>query len=189
MVRFNSPRSTPPDGCYEYSAGGELVSSKNRNEIAKLTRDLRVKHGLPVIGDPFRYVMEYMCPSLPDGFCTAPSTVRPLRVAVVKEKTAALFPRALAINDEIERRMACCVECPKQTRRGFCVTCTGLLDWIYRGFSGKRGKLPADAVLGVCLCDEVLAAAGASVASRPLSDGVEYPETCWRLGASRKEPK
>ena len=186
-VRFRNPRATPPGGCYEYTLQGETVSSRNRYDACRQVRDLRARHGLPTAGDGMSYLMEQMCPQLPDGFCTKPSQVRYVKAQDVKANTARLFAMRLAAADDIERRMEACVACPRQTRQGFCVDCTGLLDWIYRGFGGRRGKLPADRALGVCLIDEVLAAAGASVAGLPLKPGAAYPAECWRRAAAEPE--
>lgn len=180
-VRFQTVSSTPPGGCYEYAIGDDVVVSKNRFEMLAKVRDLRAKHGLPTVGDGMRYLMEYMCPLLPDGFCTEPSAVKSYRVEEVKRDTAGLFQAMLAPSDDIERRMERCVSCSAHTTRGFCVDCNGLLEWLYRGFGGRRGRLPADKVLGVCYADGVMAAAGASAASRPLKTGSGYPPACWRL--------
>jgi len=185
--RFQTVTSTPPGGFYEYELDGDRVVSRNRLDMLRQVRDLRIRKGYPVIGDGMAYVMEFMCPRLPDGFCTTPSSVRGVRVDEVKRDTALLFPSLLAASDDIERRMEVCVGCPAQTTRGFCVECNGLLDWLYRGFSGRRGRLPADNALGVCLCDGVMAAAGASVSDRPLKPGAIYPECCWRTARSAQE--
>ena len=185
-VRFQTASATPPGGCYEYAIGDDVVVSKNRFEMLRKVAELRTKHGLPTVGDGMKYLMEYMCPRLPDGFCTKPSAVKSYRVEEVKRDTAGLFTAMLAASDDIERRMEVCVACPSHTTRGFCVDCNGLLEWLYRGFTGRRGRLPADKVLGVCYPDGVMAAAGASVACRPLKAGAEYPSTCWRLSA--KDP-
>jgi hypothetical protein len=129
-----------------------------------------------------RYVMEWMCPRLPDGFCTAPSQIAPvLRAADVKQRTAELFRLPLTQADIAERRLEHCVnKCPAHTRRGFCLDCTGLLDWLYRGFGGARGRLPADRATGVCVIDKVMVAASAAVTGYPPAEGAEYPEGCWR---------
>jgi hypothetical protein len=185
-VRFQSVNATPAGGCYEYGIGDEIVTAKDRAGICRQVHLLRRKHGLETSGDGFRYVMEYMCPRLPDGFCTSPSHVKYLHAGEVKERTARLFALRCATSDVIERRMETCVACDRHTRNGFCVDCTGLLQWIYRGYAGRRGQLPADRALGVCLCDEVLAAAGATVAERPLTEGVAYPAGCWRVAKPAK---
>lgn len=186
-ARFSNVNATPPGGCYEYSLDGQtLVSGRSRFDITAKARRLREAAGLPVIGDPFRYVMEYMCPRLPSGFCTTPSKVKSLRIQEVKDNTAKLFSARCATTDVIESRMVACVSCPMQTRQGFCVDCSGLLDWMYRGYGGRRPPLPEDRILGVCACDVVLAAAGATVAARPLTDGAEYPDACWRLQAAKE---
>ena len=179
-VRFQTVTATPPGGFYEYSAGGETVTARGRHDACRKVLELRRKLGLESVGDGMRYLMEYMCPRLPSGFCTKPSSVKYVRADVVKRNTAFLFGHRLAPADDIERRMEACSACPMHTREGFCVDCTGLLDWMYRGFGGRRGKLPADRALGVCVCDETMAAATASTADLPPKDGVKYPAGCWR---------
>ena len=176
-LRFRTAYAVPPGGCYEYASGGETVQSRSRAGIERLVRDLRVRQGLPVKGDPFTYVMEYMCPRLPDGFCSEPSGVRRVRAERVKEVTAALFGMACVPADEAVRRMGVCISCPEHETRGFCTGCTGLMSWIYRGFGGRRGKLPPDEATGVCRISEELVAASATV-DRPAEAG--YPEGCWR---------
>lgn len=180
MARFRNINATPPQGFYEYELDGVLVQDRSRFGIGAKVLALRRSKGLPVRGDGLSYVMEYMCPTLPDGFCDQPSTVKVPRVRDVKARTAGFFGARLAPSDVAERRLVKCISCPMHTRRGFCIDCTGLLDWIRRGMPG-RGVLPADRASGVCLCDEILVAAGVSVAEAFCSPNVQYPETCWRL--------
>lgn len=178
--RFQTVTATPPGGCYEYSVDGETVVSRNRHDACRKVRELRAKHNLPTYGDGMSYLMDYMCPRLPDGFCTKKSSIKYLRADEVKRNTVMLFGSRLAASDDIERRMEACASCPRHTREGFCVDCTGLLDWMYRGFGGRRGKLPADRALGVCVCDEAMAAAVASVAEPRAKAGAAYPSNCWK---------
>ena len=178
-VRFRTTDAYPATGYYEYSVEGETVTSKSKSAISLLAEGLRRRHGLDVVGDPFAYVMEYMCPRLPDGFCTKPSTVKYIRADEVKAKTASLFGARSVTSDEIEKRLSVCVSCPKHVTRGFCMGCSGLIDWIYRGFGGLRPKLPPDQATGVCAVSLELVAASATV-DRPAEGGAEYPDTCWR---------
>lgn len=183
MIRFRNRYASPPDGYYEYALDDDPASTvQNRSRIAICgqIRQLRTARGLRTIGDGSAELEDYMCKhsALPDGFCTKPSTGTTLRLAEVKSATAGMFGSRLVTSDVAERRLVVCVSCPQHRR--FCITCTGILDWLRRGLPG-RGVLPADNVSGVCLCDGVLAAANASVAGRPLTEGVNYPETCWRL--------
>ena len=175
--RFRTSDAIPPGGWYEYACGGEAVQSKTRLGIERLARDLRLKHGLQVMGNPFTYVMEYMCPRLPSGFCTEPSNVRQIRAEKVKAATASLFGIACVPADEAVRRMGTCISCKEHETRGFCTGCSGLMTWIYKGFGGRRGKLPPDEATGVCRISEELVAASATV-DRPAAAG--YPEGCWR---------
>ena len=188
-VQFKYMFASPPDGWYEYALDGEVVRSRSRFEICRLTANLRRSKGLSVFGDGFKHVMEYMCPLLPDGFCTKPSTVPPpLTANEVKANTVALFPLRLVASDVAERRLEVCIRCPMHTRRGFCVDCTGLLDWMIRGFRGSRGRLPADRAAGVCLVEKVMAAALASV-DKPSREGVVFPAGCWRAPVPPSTPE
>lgn len=180
-VRFKSLFSTPPSGCYEYGLDGAVVSDRYRSGICAKVRDLRASKGLETLGDGFSYVMEYMCPSLPDGFCTAPSNVKYLQAEEVKARTMTLFSLPCATLDVVSRRLSVCVSCPKNIVRGFCLSCTGLLSWIYRGYGGRRPACPADVATGACACDRMLTAAVATAAAFPLTEGAGYPEGCWRV--------
>lgn len=178
-VRFKTPNATPPIGCYEYECGGEYVSSRSKREICNKVSALRKALGLPVHGDPFRYVMEYMCPRMPNGFCTEPSAVQTIKGDDVKRVTARLFDQPCVTSDEIERRLTVCMSCGGHVTRGFCMGCSGLIDWIYKGFGGRRGKLPPDSASGVCSYSLELEAASASV-DRPQVPGDAFPDNCWR---------
>jgi len=183
MIRFKNQYASPPDGFFEYMLDDDptsLVQDRSRIAICGKIRQLRNARGLLTIGDGSAYLEDYMCRrSLPDGFCSQPSTRKTLRMHEVKARTAGLFGARLATSDVAERRLVTCVSCPQQKR--FCLGCTGLLAWVQRGMPG-RGVLPADNASGVCTIEEVLTAASASVAQRPLIEGAAYPETCWRPG-------
>ena len=186
IAMFKSKNATPPCGYYEYSVDGHKITDRSRIGICNKVLALRKSLGLPAVGDGLSYVMEYMCPYLPDGFCTSPSAVKSLKASVVKENTKGCFLGQCATSDVVERRMETCVSCPSHTTRGFCLDCTGLLDWIYRGFGRRRGPLPADRATGVCVLDEVLVAASATLADREPTVGAVYPENCWRNSAGSK---
>ena len=181
----------PPTGAYEYALGGDVVASISRTEICSKVKEIRDRHGLPTIGDGFAYVMEYMCPRLPDGFCTTPSTVKYLQADKVKLRTIPLFSLPCATADVVDKRLMACVACPHNIKRGFCVTCTGLLTWVYRGFGGRRPGLPGDQATGACAVDEVMVAAAVSVDGAPLRENVVYPPGCWRdkEGVTANDPE
>jgi len=181
VVRFKYRNASPPGGVYEYSLNGETVSDRSRIEISRKATRMRIQAGLLVFGDGFPHVMEYMCPSLPNGFCTAPSTGKSVNPAEVKRQTSTLFGMRLLPVDEIERREEICRNCPSHQRRGFCPTCTGLHQWVYNGFRGQRPKIPQDIICGACAEDLFLVVASASVADLPPTPGANYPEGCWRI--------
>ena len=183
-TRFRSPDATPPTGCYEYSLDGDTVTSRSRHDISRLTLALRAKHGLASVGDGFSYVQEYMCPYLPNGYCTQPSSVNLVKIDEVKPRTAAVFGMACVTSDVISERLAVCAQCRDQVVRGFCMgSCSGLLEWIYKGFGGRRGRLPSDVGIGVCPHDLMFGVALASldVAAFPPRRGEMYPDACWRV--------
>jgi hypothetical protein len=181
-ARFRSPDATPPTGCYEYSCGGRTVTSKSRAAISRAVLELRASLGLESAGDGFAYVQEYMCPFLPNGYCTEPSSVNPLAIGDVKARTAALFAQPCDTSDVIEERLAVCVKCPAHVTRGFCMgACSGLLEWIYRGFGGRRVKLASDNGCGVCRHDAMFIVASASIHGLPPRVGEAYPDGCWRV--------
>jgi hypothetical protein len=180
-LRFRTRHATPPCGYYEYRLGDAVVTDRTMMGICQKVREVRARQGLATVGDGFSYVMEYMCPFLPDGFCTQPSTVKAYSIQVVRAKTSRMFSLACVPADKIEKRMEICVSCPSHTTRGFCLDCTGLLDWVYAGFRGRRGRLPADRATGVCGEEAVLSAALATVTGQPLQEGAAYPANCWRV--------
>ena len=188
-TRFRSRDATPPTGCYEYSVGGETVTSRSRMGISGMALALRAKHGLESVGDGFSYVEEYMCPFLPNGYCTEPSTVNPVRIEEVKVRTAAVFGMTCATSDVISERLAICAACPGHVTKGFCMgSCSGLLEWIYKGFGGRRGRLPADFGMGVCPHDLmfVVALATLDFSNYPPRRGEAYPSGCWRTQETTK---
>lgn len=124
-----------------------------------------------------------MCPYLPNGYCTQPSSVNPLEIGEVKSRTAPLFSQPCATSDVIEERLSVCAKCPRHVTKGFCMgECSGLLEWIYRGFSGRRVRLPADYGMGVCRHDAMFVVASASISALPAREGEMYPDNCWRIG-------
>ena len=192
LARFRCKMSSPPGGVYEYAVGDKIVTDRYMSGIAAKAKALRIEAGLPAEGDCFRYVMDYMCPRLPDGFCTTPSTVKYLQADKVKLRTIPLFSLPCATADVVDKRLMACVACPHNIKRGFCVTCTGLLTWVYRGFGGRRPGLPGDQATGACAVDEVMVAAAVSVDGAPLREDAVYPPGCWRdkegVTANGQEP-
>ena len=189
--RFTNLRATPPGGWYEYAlprAPDAVARDTMKSGICAKVREMRAAAGLETVGDGFQYVMDYMCPRLPDGFCSKPSSVPDVGVDRVKSRTAALFSLPQAVAEEVERRLSLCIGCPRHVTRGFCMTCTGFLDWIYAGFRGRRPRLPPDLATGACSCDAAFTAATATVASFPLAEGADYPARCWRPQTRRGAP-
>ena len=181
VPRFQSINATPPGGLYEYELNGVYVSARSRFDISREVRRMHAAAGILTLGDGFPHVMAYMCPKLPNGFCSEPSTIKMIHADQVKAKTKTLFNLPLVPVDIISKRLNKCVNgCPNHRVRGFCPTCSGLTTWVARGFSGNRPALPYDMGCGVCTEDLMLVAASASVVEFPETPGAKYPEGCWR---------
>jgi hypothetical protein len=124
--------------------------------------------------------MDHMCPHLPDGFCNSPSTHRHTSPAEIKVKTMQVFNKPVEPIDVIQARLEVCFTCPRHSTHGVCPTCTGLINWVVSGFTGRRPPLPHDVACGVCKEDMMLVAATASVAPFEPVEGASYPDNCWR---------
>lgn len=181
--RFKTPTNIPPvsDGKYHYELDGEHIKERTTTAMRFAVRDLRTRHGLPTIGDPIDYVAEYMCPTLPDGWCTTPSKVKIMRADEVKANTVPFFSKPVETFDVADKRLIRCVNCPAHDRT-LCVTCTGLVGWVSRNIGGgRRPRLQADDASGVCSACGALSAA--IVCSRYSEDEPVWenaPATCWR---------
>lgn len=178
MARFKSVDYYPPDGWYFYKDEHGEVRERSKLATIMAMRRLFTESGRKVPYDPMVLVMEYMCPFLPDGTCTEPSDVKVTTLAQVQDNTRRFFGKSVAPYDVIEKRLLQCQVCPKHDK-SFCPGCTSYPQWINSGFRGKRKPLPVDEACGVCVVDQTMVSAAASVAD-PDSLGEEAPDGCWR---------
>jgi hypothetical protein len=177
MARFRIQSSVPPCGKFFFEFDGEYVESGNRAELCELARGLYRKRGRVPPVDIFGVVMEHMCRTLPDGFCTEPSGPPLLDVAKVKSNTAAMFGSRIANPVVVRERLHVCMACPMNDRAS-CPSCSGLLEWALAGMGG-RTRIPADDFVYVCRPALAFASALATVDNPgPAPDGC--PDSCWR---------
>lgn len=178
--RFKSRDYRPDDGWYWYTDGDVEIRDTTRFGITNKVEAYLRSRGEAPPPDPFALVMECMCPHLPDGVCTDPSTVKRVTMREVKGNSGKFFGKPAATNDEIARRLSICHSCPLHDRK-FCPGCSGLPEWVSLGFGGTRKPLPADLASGVCKADNTLISAAATPAGvTPFKLGEEAPDGCWR---------
>ena len=180
MASFVTTLSTPPGG-YFYELGGDRAEGPCYSVVLKRVAEIMRKHGRE--GSPEAELAGYMCPRMGPAaalFCRGaftPSHDVTKQEAI--ENSLGYGRRPLVPFDVVSRRMAVCQSCRKRFR-SWCLTCAGHYSAILSAFRGRRPKLAADAVSGVCDCARAYEAAIASVdyGDEPPWDGV--PETCWR---------
>lgn len=177
-MKIRSLMTPPPGGFFFYELNGERVQARLWPDMEPMVRALMQKHG--VVGSPAAVVSEFMCPSMPDWYCSGPNLRHVLRIPEIRENAGPYFHKQIVPFDVVSRRLRCCQQCPKHTRN-FCLTCTGLSDWIMVSFNNRRTRVPEDQASGTCECAKTLEAVIATVDyadSDPVWDGV--PDTCWR---------
>lgn len=180
MTRPASIRSfmvPPPGGEYFCMAGDDRISSPDWHSFRPRVVEFMAAHG--IVASPESFVAACMCPYMPDWYCRGVFGSRPVRMDEARKVAAQYFPRHVVAFDVVQRRLARCVKCPKHNR-SFCMTCTGILQWIERSFGGRRIKVPEDTFSGMCECARTFASVVASVdfGGVPQWDGA--PDSCWR---------
>lgn len=178
-IALRNKFTKPPEGVYTYDLLGECVSARTYFEFAARVADLHKRKNVPA-PDVDRTIAEYLCPRLPDGYCTKPSAIKMVSIQEIKDKAQQYFKKPVLPRDSIEKRLGICANCPCNSRV-ICLSCTGLDTWIRVNFRNQRDRLPLDAGVGVCTCAETLAAVVASVEY----DGADpvwptTPDNCWR---------
>jgi hypothetical protein len=182
---MTSPRllnkfTRPPSGQYTYELKGQCVAGRTYYEFAARVTDLHARLGVPLTEDVDIAIARYLCPFLPDGYCSTPSAVKMLSIDDVKSKAYPYFTKPMEPRDKVEARLSICANCPCNSR-SVCLSCTGLDTWIRTNFRQKRDRMPQDAGVGICVCAGTLASVVATVAydaSEPVWD--KTPDTCWR---------
>lgn len=163
----------PPGGEFFFSHDGEEIREKNWFLFKPKMLDLMKRHGLQ--GSSEELVAAYMCPSMPDWYCTE-GGVKTVRLDEAKRNAEQYFSSYLADNEVIKERLAVCRKCQKHSRT-FCMTCTGLLRWISAKFGGRRKKVPGDELSGICTCCDTFESVVCSV-EKPWTLG-DAPDNCW----------
>lgn len=179
MVLFASRFIPPPGGEYFFEYEGESFRTRDYEDAIRKTRDIMARHGRATAYAP-SVLAEFMCPYMPDGFCTKNYGNKRFTVDEAREAAMPYFKLPVVPFDEIERRMLVCQRCPKRSRT-FCVSCLGVLPWMQSLFRGARRLMPIDRYSGVCGCAGTFDAVVSSVDAEALPAWKEEPpDTCWR---------
>jgi hypothetical protein len=170
----------PPSGQYTYELDGQCVAGRTYYEFAARVTDLHNRLGKPLTEDVDIAIARYLCPQLPDGYCSQASQVKMLSMDSVKAIAGPYFLKNMEPRDITEARLSICANCPCNSR-SVCLSCTGLDTWMRTNFRNRRDRLPQDAGVGICVCAETLASVVATVAydaAEPVWNNT--PDTCWR---------
>ena len=163
----------PPGGEFFFAHDGEEIRDRNWFLFKPKMLELMKRHGLR--GTAESLVSAYMCPSMPDWYCTA-GGIKTVRLNEAQSNAEPYFSKYLVDADVIKTRLAVCRKCPKHSRT-FCMTCTGLLQWINAKFGGRRKKIPGDELSGICTCCDTFESVVCSVDGPANLDDV--PDNCW----------
>jgi len=176
-VRFVSVMTPPPGGKYFLEIGGERVESHTWADMHGKAAALMQKHG--VTGPVEWVVAEYMCPFMPDWYCRGAAGRQVIRDREAWDNAQPYFRMNLVTFDEVSRRLRICSECPKHSREGSCLTCSGILNKILASFGGHRTRVLEDEASGVCTCARTYESVIASV-DHENDKWTGIPDTCWR---------
>lgn len=176
MTNFRTTMMTPPNGEYVFEHGGERIAARTWIEFLPLMKGLMARQGLT--GSPVSLAAAYMCPFLPDWFCTS-GGVKTVPMDSARKAASPLFKLHVVTPAETVRRLEACRACPCHSRQ-VCLTCTGIASWILSSFGGRRPALPDDRISGICTCAGTFEMAVASVDERELPAWTDVPDCCWR---------
>lgn len=177
-VRIRNLMNPPPGGKFFWEHDGEIIEARYWFDMEPRVLAHMRQHGM--VGDPARIVAEYMCPHMPDWYCSGGvNHSNVIRVQEAKTTASPYFQKSTVAFDELSRRLQICSRCPMH-QRSFCLTCTGILDWVQAGFGGRRVRVPEDKPSGVCQCAKTFESVIAAVdyTDEGIWEGV--PDTCWR---------
>ena len=188
LQRFRTPYAVPPGRRWFYQVpGGKFVESVfSKDDCVLRIRNAYAEIGKEPEGDVEALLEDFMCQSLPEGFCTGKPTISNPTFFTVKNATHAMVASALKehkagpqLMQIIDARAAACKKC-KQHDLHMCITCNGLLD-EFRTFRNAGRRTPHDRNIRVCrvsggILPVVIQLDASKV--KPL-DGFEFPDGCW----------
>ena len=187
LQKFRNPMQIPPGRRWFYRVpGGRFVESLFGLEDCVLRASAAYREmGLDVPAGLGGLIEDFMCQSLPDGFCTGKPTISNPTWFEVKGATDAMLKKAVAANkagpqmmQTLESRVRTCQACPMHDLHS-CITCNGLLAAFDSFRQGRRTGL--DRNVRVCRASHGLLPVQIHLdpACIPAASGFSFPEGCW----------
>lgn len=178
MIVFANRFATPPGGEYFFEYEGDSFRTRSFSDAITKTERILKKHGIHTY--PEHALASFMCPHLPDGFCSQNFGNKVFTLEKQKNTAMQYFDLPVTTFDVIGHRLDQCVRCPRHSRT-FCLTCVGAVSWIRQMFRGARRMLPIDNYTGTCLCAGTFESVVASIEKDKLPKWDEQPPpNCWR---------
>ena len=187
MQKFRNQFSVPPGRRWFYQVpGGRFVESVFGIDDCALRASAAYREiNQDVPANLLGLIQDYMCQSLPDGFCNGKPTISNPSWHSVKNATEDMIKKAARVGGDgpqmmqvLESRVNTCSSCP-QHHVAFCVSCNGLLS-VFESF--RRGRRTGmDRNVRVCsvshgLLPVVIHLDAKHVVPRP---GFQFPDGCW----------
>ena len=147
--KFRNQFSVPPGRRWFYQVpGGRFVESVFGIDDCVLRAAAAYREiSVDVPGNLEELVQDFMCQSLPDGFCDGHPTISNPTWHSVLNSTQAMARKAEAsgkagpqMMQELERRVGICQACPEHSV-SMCITCNGLLSAFDSFRRGRRTSL------------------------------------------------
>lgn len=187
LQKFRNPFSVPPGRRWFYQVpNGKFIESVyGLDDCAERVRKAYKAAELDIPDNVELLIQDYMCASLPAGFCTGKPTISNPTWTDVKNSTEKMVKAAEAarkagpqLMQVVERRAKACLTCPEHSL-GMCITCNGLLGAFDHFRKNRRTQF--DRNVRVCrACAGLLPVVlqlGAEYV-KPVA-GFEFPDNCW----------
>lgn len=175
-ARFKSVMCPPPGGKFYFELNGERVEARDWFTMRGLVTALFERHGVKAV--PEDAVAVYMCPDMPDWYCTEGGR-KTFTMKEARTNAVPYFQKNIVPYDEMVRRLAVCRQC-RQHDRNVCLTCTGNLQWIAERFQGRRRRIPDDDLSGICRAAATFESVVTAVEASELPEWSGVPDGCWR---------
>jgi hypothetical protein len=189
LQSFRNRFSVPPGRRWFYQVpGGNFVESVFGMDDCMIRASAAYREiGEDVPANLDALIEDFMCQSLPDGFCTGKPTVSNPTWNSVLHATQAMVKKAEAAGkagpqmmQELERRVKICQACPEHSV-SMCITCSGLLSAFDAFRRGRRTAL--DRNVRVCRAAHGLLPAMIHLDPDCVSaaPGFTLPAECWAV--------
>ena len=180
---FKNPFSVPPGRRWFFNVpGGRYVESVfGLDDCVLRAAAVYREIGEDVPANLAELIQDYMCQSLPEGFCTGKPTIKVPRFNDVLRATTAMAQAAergggygRQVMQEIERRSRTCQGWPMHDLT-MCVTCNGLMSAFDHYRNGRR--TPFDRNVRVCRASSGLIPVMLHMDAKYVRG--ELPDGCW----------